>query len=65
MHRARPIGMGDSDKLPTDATRRYTLIRHREFLDALLDELDITREVTLVVHDLGQRARLRLGLPAP
>lgn len=47
------IGMGDSDKLPADDARRYTFVRHREFLDALLDQLGVTRDVTLVVHDWG------------
>ena len=47
------IGMGDSDKLPADDPARYTFVRHREFLDALLDSLGVTGEVTLVVHDWG------------
>jgi haloalkane dehalogenase len=47
------IGMGDSDKLPADDQRRYTFIRHREFLDALLDQLGVTHDVTLVLHDWG------------
>jgi len=47
------IGMGDSDKLPAEDPARYTFVRHREFLDALLDALGVTAEVTLVVHDWG------------
>jgi len=47
------IGMGDSEKLPADDPARYTFVRHREFLDALLDALGVTGEVTLVVHDWG------------
>jgi haloalkane dehalogenase len=47
------IGMGDSEKLPADDAARYTFVRHREFLDALLDALGVTEEVTLVVHDWG------------
>ena len=47
------IGMGDSDKLPAADERRYTFTRHREFLDALLAQLGVTRDVTLVVHDWG------------
>jgi haloalkane dehalogenase len=47
------IGMGDSEKLPADDPGRYTFVRHREFLDCLLDELGVTSEVTLVVHDWG------------
>jgi haloalkane dehalogenase len=47
------IGMGDSEKLPADDPARYTFVRHREFLDAFLDALGVTGEVTLVVHDWG------------
>src|SRR5882757_595716 len=47
------IGMGDSEKLPADDPARYTFLRHREFLDGLLDALGVTAEVTLVVHDWG------------
>jgi haloalkane dehalogenase len=47
------IGMGDSDKLPATDVRRYTFTRHREFLDALLETLGATRDVTLVIHDWG------------
>lgn len=47
------IGMGDSDKLPPADERRYTFVRHREFLDGLLDELGVVDEATLVVHDWG------------
>jgi haloalkane dehalogenase len=47
------IGMGDSAKLPADDDQRYTFMRHREFLDTLLDELGVARDVTLVVHDWG------------
>jgi haloalkane dehalogenase len=47
------IGMGDSEKLPADDPTRYTFARHREFLDALLDALGVTGEVTLIVHDWG------------
>jgi haloalkane dehalogenase len=47
------IGMGDSDKLAADDEQGYTFMRHREFLDALLDQLGVTHEVTLLVHDWG------------
>jgi haloalkane dehalogenase len=48
------IGMGDSDKLPTTDERRYTFTRHRDYLDALLDQLlDPGERVTLVIHDWG------------
>jgi haloalkane dehalogenase len=47
------IGMGDSEKLPAVDPSRYTFVRHREFLDALLDQLGVTEQVTLVLHDWG------------
>ena len=47
------IGMGDSDKLGAERSGRYTFACHREFLDALLEELEVTDDVTLVVHDWG------------
>jgi haloalkane dehalogenase len=47
------IGMGDSAKLPVTDPDRYTFIRHREFVDALLEQLGITENVTLVIHDWG------------
>jgi haloalkane dehalogenase len=47
------IGMGDSDKLPDSGPARYTFIEHRRYLDAWFDQLDLTMNVTLVVHDWG------------
>jgi pimeloyl-ACP methyl ester carboxylesterase len=47
------IGMGDSEKLPAADPARYTFLRHRDFLDALLNELAVTGQVTLVLHDWG------------
>jgi len=47
------IGMGDSDKLSDSGPDSYTFVQHREYLDALLDQLGITRDVTLVLHDWG------------
>jgi len=47
------IGMGDSEKLKNSGPNRYSFTEHARFLDALLDELDVTRNVTLVVHDWG------------
>ena len=47
------IGMGDSEKLENSGPDRYRFTEHARFLDALLDELDVTRNVTLVVHDWG------------
>jgi haloalkane dehalogenase len=47
------IGMGDSDKLEPSGPDRYRFVEHREYLDALLAELGVERNVTLVVHDWG------------
>jgi len=47
------IGMGDSEKLPTSGPGSYTFVEHRSFLDALLEELNVNEQVTLVLHDWG------------
>lgn len=47
------IGMGDSDKLEDSGPDRYRFVEHRRYLDALLRELDVAENVTLVVHDWG------------
>ena len=47
------IGMGDSEKLEPAGPDRYRFIEHRDFLDALLAETGVERNVTLVVHDWG------------
>lgn len=47
------IGMGDSDKLPQSGPDRYTLTEHREYLDQLLDQLNLGNQVVLVIHDWG------------
>jgi len=47
------IGMGDSDKLEPSGPDRYTLVEHRQYLDALLEALGLAENVTLVVHDWG------------
>src|ERR1700744_3785746 len=47
------IGMGDSDKLPDSDRGSYRFVEHRRYLDALLEDLDVRRRVTLVIHDLG------------
>jgi haloalkane dehalogenase len=47
------IGMGDSDKLEPSGADRYRFVEHREYLDGLLAALDVTHNVTLVVHDWG------------
>jgi len=47
------IGMGDSDKLINSGPGSYRFVEHRDYLDALFDELGLTENVTLVVHDWG------------
>lgn len=47
------IGMGDSEKLPGTDLDRYRFVEHRKYLDVLLATLNVTNNVTLVVHDWG------------
>jgi haloalkane dehalogenase len=47
------IGMGDSDKLEDPGPGRYRFVEHREYLDALLEELGVRENVTFVTHDWG------------
>ena len=47
------IGMGDSSKLPDSGPDRYTFVEHRRYLDALLNDIGVEKNVTLVVHDWG------------
>jgi len=47
------IGMGDSDKLPASGPASYRFVEHRRHLDALLEHLQVTTNVVLVIHDWG------------
>jgi haloalkane dehalogenase len=47
------IGMGDSAKLENSGPGSYRFVEHREYLDGLLDQLDIGDDVVLVIHDWG------------
>ena len=47
------IGMGDSEKLDNSGPDSYSFIEHRKYLFALLDELNLDENVTLVIHDWG------------
>jgi len=47
------IGMGDSEKLEDSGPESYRFVEHRRYLDALLEQLGVERNVTLVVHDWG------------
>jgi haloalkane dehalogenase len=44
------VGMGESGKAPAGA---YRFVDHARYLDAWLESLGLTRDVTLVVHDWG------------
>jgi haloalkane dehalogenase len=45
--------MGDSDKLKNSGPNSYSFIEHRKYLDALLEEIDVTENVVFVIHDWG------------
>ena len=47
------IGMGDSQKLDNSGPDRYTYVEHREYLFALMRQLGINQNATLVIHDWG------------
>ena len=47
------IGMGDSEKLKTSGPDSYTLVEHRQYLDALLEAIGVSENITFVVHDWG------------
>jgi haloalkane dehalogenase len=47
------IGMGSSDKLDNVGPDSYTFVKHREYLDAALEALGVTENVTWVIHDWG------------
>ncbi|WP_417808117.1 haloalkane dehalogenase [Thioclava sp.] len=47
------IGMGDSDQLDNSGPDSYTFVQQRKYLFALLEQLSVTENVTLVIHDWG------------
>jgi haloalkane dehalogenase len=47
------IGMGDSDKLDNVGPDSYRFVEHRRYLDVLLEQLGVSQNVTLVIHDWG------------
>lgn len=47
------IGMGDSAKLADSGPASYTFVQHRDYVDALLQTLGVTKNVVFVVHDWG------------
>ena len=44
------LGMGQSGKSPSGA---YRFVDHARYLDAWFEALDLTRDITLVIHDWG------------
>ena len=47
------IGMGDSEKLTNSGPNSYSYFEHRDFLFALLEELNIGSKIVFVIHDWG------------
>lgn len=47
------IGMGDSDKLPSVSDDAYRYSVHQEYLDALMDQLDLGDGIVMVGQDWG------------
>ncbi len=47
------IGMGDSDKLDNPGPNSYRYVEHRDYLYAAWEQLGITDNVILVIHDWG------------
>ncbi|MGB1005858.1 MAG: haloalkane dehalogenase [Thalassobaculaceae bacterium] len=47
------IGMGDSDKLDNPGPGSYRFVEHRAYLDAWIEAVGVTDNVTLVIHDWG------------
>lgn len=47
------IGMGDSDKLDNPGPESYRFVEHRAYLDAWIEAVGVTENVTLVIHDWG------------
>lgn len=55
------IGQGDSGKLDDTGPGAYRFVDHRGYLDGLLDQLGLGDNITLVIHDWGGGAWVRLG----
>ncbi len=47
------IGQGDSDKLTDTGDHSYDITEHQIYIDGVLDTLNVTDNVTLVMHDWG------------
>ena len=47
------IGMGDSEKLDDEGENTYAYHVHKKYFDACLKALNVSNNVTLVIHDWG------------
>jgi haloalkane dehalogenase len=47
------IGMGDSEPVDNSGPDSYRFVEHREYLDGLLEQLNLGDGVTFVIHDWG------------
>lgn len=47
------VGMGESEPIPGEGDGRYRFTEHRRYLWQLLEDLGVTEDVTLVLHDWG------------
>ena len=47
------IGQGDSDKLKHTGDHSYAIAEHQIYIDGVLDALNVTDNVTLIMHDWG------------
>lgn len=47
------IGMGDSDKLDDSGTDSYRYVEHRDYLFAAWEQMEVSNNVTFVIHDWG------------
>lgn len=47
------LGCGDTEKLPDSGPDRYHYAEHVEHVDAFMEAVDATDDVTLVIHDWG------------
>ena len=47
------IGMGDSDKLTDKGNNTYSYHIQKKYFDACIEELEINKNITFVIHDWG------------
>jgi len=59
------IGMGDSGKLDNPGPDSYRYAEHREYLYAAWEQLGVTDNVTLVIHDWGSALGFEWAMQNP